>query len=233
MHTIRIDVDTQNGFCSEDGNLYVPADTQIIDNIRALVGDAVDKQIPIVGCVDSHAYDAWEFLENGGPFPAHCVKGTRDWLKIDGTLPNRFRFIPMSEGHLVVGEVQAGSGNRSYQAQTFSEEARSGVALYFEKEVYGAFSNPNAAALIERLVSDLGGPENVIFQVFGYCTGGFCVDGFALGLRDHGYQVQVVLDATAPINTPDNGMDGRSHSETTLKAAGVQIVTTEQILVAA
>jgi nicotinamidase/pyrazinamidase len=233
MNTIRIDVDTQNGFCSADGHLYVPADEQVQTNIRALVADSVQQRIPIVGSVDSHAYDAWEFQDNGGPFPAHCVKGTRDWLKIDGTLPDRFRFIPMSEGHLVVGEATAGAGNRSYDAEMFSMEARSGVGLYFEKEVYSAFANPNAVDLIARLVDDLGGADNVMFQVFGYCTGGFCVDAFALGLAKHGYRVAVVLDATAAIDTPDNGMAGAAHSRETLSAAGVQILTTREAMAAA
>jgi nicotinamidase/pyrazinamidase len=233
MKVIRIDVDTQRGFCSEDGNLYVPADPAVLANIRGLVSDAAERGIPLVGSVDSHAYDAWEFQDNGGPFPAHCVKGTADWLKVSGTLPARFRFVPMSTGHLAIGEDKAGAGNRAYGAETFSAEARDGVGLYFEKEVYSAFANPNAEAFIDRLVNDLGGPESVVFQVFGYCTGGFCVDAFATGLLERGYRVQVVLDATAAIDTPDNGMDGVQHSAAALAAAGVEIVTTQQALEAA
>jgi len=233
MHIIRIDVDTQNGFCAEDGHLFVPADASVQENIRTLVSDSVQKRIPILGSVDSHAFDAWEFQQNGGPFPAHCVKGTRDWLKIAGTLPPRFRFIPMSEGHLVVGESEAGTGNRDYDPGRFSAEAQSGVGLYFEKEVYSAFANPNAAALIERLVDDLGGKNSVVFQIFGYCTGGFCVDAFACGLAERGYRVEVILDATAAIDTPDNGMNGIAHSRDTLTAAGVGIVTTSEVMASA
>jgi nicotinamidase/pyrazinamidase len=230
MQIIRIDVDTQNGFCIKDGHLYVPAKDGVIDNIRALIGDAVQNCIPLLGSVDSHSYDAWEFIENGGPFPAHCVKGTPDWLKLDGTLPPRFRFLPMSEGAMCIGEAVAGEGNRVFDQDRFCQEARTGIGLYFEKEVYSAFANPNATPLIEGLVKDLGGVESVVFQVFGYCTGGFCVDAFDLGLRDRGYAVQVVLDATAAIDTPDNQMAGLAHSRTTLEAAGVQIVTTAHTL---
>ncbi len=230
MKLIRIDVDTQNGFCHPDGHLYVPAEAHVLANIRALINDAVHNCTPIVGSVDSHAFDAWEFQANGGPFPAHCIKGTPDWLKLEGTLPDRFRFIPMSTGNLVVGENRAGAGNRTYRPATFSEEAQSGVGLYFEKEVYSAFANPNAEALIGQLVADLGGPGNVIFQVFGYCTGGFCVDAFALGLNERGYTVEVVIDATAAIDTPDNNLDGLAHSRTTLQDAGVSIVTTQDVL---
>jgi len=230
MPTIRIDVDTQEGFCSPTGNLYVAADPSVLANIRELVKDAAARGLPLIGSVDSHAYDAWEFSANGGPFPAHCVKGTADWLKIAGTLPDRFRFLPMSEGHLMVGEDAPAAGNRPYDATRFSTEARAGVGLYFEKEVYSAFANPNAAGFLEQLVDDLGGPDQVVFQVFGYCTGGFCVDGFVTGLLERGYRVQVVLDATAAIDTPDNGMNGMKQSKELLTAAGAQVVTTAEAL---
>ena len=230
MQKIRIDVDTQRGFCCEDGNLYVPSEPSVLSNIHRLVADASERSIPLIGSVDSHSYDAWEFQENGGPFPAHCVKGTSDWLKVQGTLPARHRFIPMSEGHLMIGESVAGTGNRAYDATTFSAEARAGVGLYFEKEVYSAFANPNAGEFIGRLVEELGGPDQVLFQVFGFCTGGFCVDAFTLGLLERGYRVQVVLDATAAIDTPENGMAGARHSEDTLREAGAEIITTSEAL---
>merc|ERR1712061_290271 len=139
------------------------------------------------------------FQANGGPFPTHCLKGTTDWMKIPGTLPQRFRFVPMSNGSVVIGEGRKGSGNRTYDAERFSTEVRGGVGTYFEKEVYSAYANPNCSVMLARLVEDLGGPSKVTFQVFGYCTGGYCVDGFALGLRAEGYDVEVVLDATAAI----------------------------------
>ena len=230
MQIIRVDVDTQVGFCLPEGNLYVPAEEHVLANIRRLVTDAVDKGYPLIGCVDSHAYDAWEFIDNGGPFPAHCVKGTSDWLKISGTLPPRFRFIPMSEGKLVIGEDSAESGNRDYDVSRFVAEACDGVGLYFEKEVYSAFANPNAKAMLEGLVEKFGGPSAVLFQVFGYCSGDFCVDAFAKGLADCGYTVQVILDATAAIDTPDNGMDGLAYSRETLRTAGIEVVDTRAVL---
>jgi nicotinamidase/pyrazinamidase len=230
MSIIRIDVDTQTGFCLPEGKLYVPASEQVLSNIRALVADAAAAGHPLVGSVDSHAYDAWEFQENGGLFPAHCVKGSADWLKIPGTLGARFRFVPMSEGNLVIGEDDEGAGNRPYGPERFSAEARAGVGLYFEKEVYSAFANPNAEAMFAKLVGDLGGASEVLFQVFGYCTGGFCVDAFAKGLAERGYRVEVVLDATAAIDTPDNGMAGLEFSRRSLLEAGVGVVSTQAVL---
>jgi nicotinamidase/pyrazinamidase len=240
---IRVDVDTQIGFCDPVGNLYVAAKPGTLENIRALVADAEARKIPLIGSVDSHAYDAWEFIDNGGPFPAHCVKGTPDWIKMPGTLPKRFRFVPMSSGELVIGENRQGHGNRRYGKTEFTNEVLSGVGIYFEKEVYSAFANPLADQFIENLVKRLGGgllsdketgrqrTGEVIFQVFGYCTGGFCVDGFVEGLLDRGYTVQVVLDATAPIDGV-NGPDGAEYSRRTLTALGAKIITTAEALTA-
>ena len=233
MSIIRVDVDTQVGFSDPDGKLFVPTAPSVTRHIKALVSDATTRRIPLIGSVDSHAYDAWEFIENGGPFPAHCLKGTADWLKPEGTLPERFRFVPMSEGSLVIGENQAGSGNRTYDAERFVSEAIDGVGLYFEKEVYSAFANPNAEPLIEGLVAQLNGPDEVEFQVFGYCTGGFCVDEFCLGLRKRGYRVSLILDATAAIDTPDNNQDGLQYSADTLAKAGVTIIDTATALASA
>ena len=231
MNVIRIDVDTQVGFCAATGNLYVPSEPSVLRNVRALVADAQARGLPLLGSVDSHAYDAREFQENGGPFPAHCVKGTADWMKVEGTLPSRFRFLPMSNGALVVGEAEAGQGNRAYGSEQFISEATDGVGLYFEKEVYSAFANPNAERLVDALVEHLGGRTAVVFQVFGYCTGGFCVDAFAEGLCARGYQVEVVLDATAAIDTPDNDMNGRAYSRRRLEAAGARVISSEEALV--
>ena len=56
------------------------------------------------------------------------------------------------------------------------------------------------------------------------------MDAFAKGLADCGYTVQVILDATAAIDTPDNGMDGLAYSRETLRTAGIEVVDTRAVL---
>ena len=85
-------------------------------------------------------------------------------------------------------------------------EALDGVGLYFEKEVYSLFSNGLAAAVLEVLVTRLGGAAEVMFDVIGYCTGGYCVDAAVGGLRARGYQVTVLAGACAAIGG-DEGME--------------------------
>jgi nicotinamidase/pyrazinamidase len=220
---IVVDVDTQHDFMISGGALYVPADASVHDGIRGALVDAAAQGVPIIGSVDSHAYDAWEFMDNGGPFPAHCVKGTRGWLRVNHDLPARSRFVPMqplSEGRVrnLVGERVEHEGNRELDADGLADEAIDGVGLYFEKEVYSLFSNPVAASVIAALVERLGGPDAVRFDVIGYCTGGYCVDAAVRGLLERGYRVRVLGACTAAIG----GDQGGAESLRALTEAGAE-----------
>src|SRR5262249_38137514 len=161
------------------------------DRFRALTRHAERHRIPILGSVDSHAWDAWEFKSSAsvGPggarpeFPDHCVKGTPGWLKVDGTLPRRFRFIPNVPDAPIdslVQEVVAG--------------ATQGV--YFEKEVYSLFANPLAEPFLEKLTRAAGAPLQ--FLVYGVATD-YCIKAAALGLAQRGYSTTLLTDAVAGI----------------------------------
>lgn len=218
---ILVDVDTQHDFVDPSGALHVPAEDGVEDAIAMLLQEAEVDGNPILGSVDSHAYDAWEFEANGGPFPTHCVKGTPGWLRVHSALPARTRFLPMQvlapEVRNLVGESVQGEGPREQDASALAGEALAGVGLYFEKEVYSLFDNPAAAPVVAALVEAMGGPDAVFFDVFGYCTGGYCVDAAARGLAERGYAVRVLSAATAPIGGPQ----GAEASRAALTAAGV------------
>ena len=223
---ILVDVDTQHDFVDPAGALHVPAEPHVRQAIATALQEAQAAGEPIVGSVDSHAYDCWEFASNGGPFPPHCVKGTPGWLRVFHDRPVRARFVPMQlagpgiAGGVanLVGERRRGEGARVLDAAALAAEAREGVGLYFEKEVYSLFSNPAAELVIARLVESLGGPAEVVFEVIGYCTGGYCVDAAALGLRERGYRVRVLDAATAAIGGPEGQARSREH----LERAGVE-----------
>ncbi len=165
MKKIYVDVDTQFDFCDPAGALFVSGAPACVPVWRALVAHAIARGEWIVGSVDSHTHEAWEFATNTnvGPkgekpnFPPHCVKGRPGWLKLAETLPERFAFVAVDarEPHV---------------------PARS-QAVYFEKEVYSLFANPNAAHLLDAWVRD----EPVEFVVFGVATD-YCVSAAALGL---------------------------------------------------
>lgn len=220
MRTVLIDVDTQHDFCHPDGALFVRGADRLADSFRALVSRAVEKGTMVIGSVDSHAFDAWEFANapRKGPngespnFPPHCVKGTHGWLKVPGTTAPRTRFIP----NVRVDERELESLVTAHEPQ----------GLLLEKEVYSLFANPNADAVLEKT---LGGAATR-FVVFGVATD-YCVRAAALGLIEwiaktqRSGEVWLVEDAVAAVD-PHGGE--RAIAECV--ARSVRLVTTQQAL---
>lgn len=244
MKRILIDVDTQIDFMDPEGALYVEADQAVRDAIKntlmtASVDGIGDTYDAIIGSVDSHAFDAWEFAENGGPFPAHCVKGQPGWLRVNPDFPTKQRFVPMTphgdqayDGRdhgsttLLVGENQQGKGVRLLTPRDLATEAVEGkIGLYFEKEVYSLFDNPFAMPVLNQIGNLLGGDWNEIqIDVIGYCLGGYCVDAAVEGLLKtvsvQRANIRVLSYATAAIG----GAEGMAKSKEALTALGAEWV---------
>lgn len=214
---VLVDVDVQNDFCLPDGALSVSGSPN--DLYRRIVALAGRERIPIVGSVDSHAFDAWEFGSNAnlGPdgadprFPDHCVKGTPGWLKVSGTLPARFRFAPC------VADLPH---------DALAAELADGVSggLYFEKEVYSLFANPSAEPTLAALRRRIG---DATYFVFGVATD-YCVRAAALGLRARGYRTVVLTDAIRGITE-----GGTRAALDEMRAAGATLATTPDVFGAA
>ena len=212
---VFVDVDVQNDFCEPDGALFVKGSPN--DAFRSLTRFAAEHHVPILGSVDSHAWDAWEFAssQTRGPggekpgFPDHCVKGTPGWLKVKGTLPPRFRFIPNVPDAPI--------------ASTVDEVARGEThGVYFEKEVYSLFANPLAERFVAALMARAGGAPELF--VYGVATD-YCVKAAALGLAQRGYRTTLIGDAIAGI-TPE----GTRAALDELAAAGVRLTTAAEVL---
>ncbi len=92
----------------------------------------------------------------------------------------------------------------------------------FPRVTLGHFPTP--LEHLPRLSEHLGGPDEVRFDVVGYCTGGYCVDAAALGLVERGYRVRVLAYATAAIG----GAEGLAKSREELSARGVDWIATEE-----
>jgi len=198
---VRVDVDTQHGFCDPRGGLYVPGAEKVIPVVARLNAHAQAFGHVLLGSVDTHESYSKEFKENGGVWPVHCVKGTWDWLKVPETLPKRF---------LVVAAARY---ERALE--------RDDVALYFEKDLYSLFANLNADPIVRRL-----GEQGALFQVYGVATD-YCVKAAALGILERcpHSKVQLVRDAIAPV-TPEGGEQAVAE----LKSKGVELVDSAEIL---
>lgn len=217
MRSILIDVDTQFDFCAPAGALYVRGAEAL--PFAALVERAVATGTAIVGSVDSHHFDAWEFAgaTEAGPngerpsFPAHCVKGTSGWLKLPETLAPKTRFVP---------NVRANEADLDALVTRNAPQA-----LMLEKEVYSLFANPNADAVLQRVVTD-----DPRFLVFGVATD-YCVRAAALGLVDwlartqRRGEVLLVGDAVAAVDAA-----GGQAALAECAAKDVRLVDTRQAL---
>jgi nicotinamidase/pyrazinamidase len=214
IQRVFVDVDVQRDFCEPSGALFVRGSPN--DVFRAITRWAVDSKSPIVGSVDSHAYDAWEFASNSVPapsgakpnFPDHCVKGTAGWLKVQGTLPARFRFVPnvaTAEIEAIVDELAGGETQ----------------GVYFEKEVYSLFANPLAERFLAKLVERAGSAPELV--VYGVATD-YCVRAAALGLRERGYRTTLLTDAIAGITE-----EGTRAAIAEMQNAGVTLSTFEAV----
>ncbi|MCS6902069.1 MAG: isochorismatase family protein [Myxococcales bacterium] len=221
MRTILIDVDTQYDFCHPSGALFVRGADHLHEAFQQLTARGVAVGAPIVGSVDSHGFDAWEFAgaPEVGPngespnFPPHCIKGTEGWLKIPGTLAPRFRFIP----NVPLRDDQLIPLVTRHQPQQ----------ILLEKEVYSLFANPNADRLLD-LVRE--GADEVRFLVYGVALD-YCVRAAALGLVDylrrHSVPGEVLLcvDATASV-VPADGERALGECQ----GRGVQAISTREAL---
>ena len=198
---VRVDVDTQFGFCDPKGGLYVKDSERVIEEVARLNREVLVKHGRLIGSVDTHRPHDPEFKENGGLWPVHCVKGTQDWLKVPATLPEDFDFVPMDS-------KATGSDLVSILGR-----AR---ALYFEKNSYSLMVNPAAKSTVAALF--VAGFHT--FEVYGVATD-YCVSATALAIK--------ALLPLATVRVLLYACDGVAKDTTDasieqMKASGVEVV---------
>jgi nicotinamidase/pyrazinamidase len=216
---IFYDIDTQNDFMNQDGALYVPGAEKIKGNLRKLTRHAVEEGIPIVGSVDRHfgtqAYKKreGELQINGGPFPDHCITGTRGSEKICETSfaqiyieHNLNEKIDRERLARVLSEISNGRNTQNNK-----------IGLFFEKQSYDAFTNPAVEVFLE-----MAGVSEAV--VYGVATD-FCVRAAVLGMQKRGVQTYVVEDAIKGLT-----FEGERKALEEMAAVGARIVTTEDVL---
>ncbi len=90
---IFVNVDTQKDFMDEDGALAVPGAGEIRPVLAKLTKLAKEGNIPVISTSDDHDGSEPEMAKNKGPFPLHCMKGTKGQKLIEETkMPNQIIF---------------------------------------------------------------------------------------------------------------------------------------------
>lgn len=69
-------IDMLNDFVLPTGKLPVPGATKILEPIRNLITEALERNTKVIYICDAHQMDSKEFKSNGGLWPEHAVVGT-------------------------------------------------------------------------------------------------------------------------------------------------------------
>ncbi|NNM82640.1 MAG: isochorismatase family protein [Burkholderiales bacterium] len=74
-HDALLVVDIQNDFLP-GGSLAVAGSDAVIPVLNACIARFSAQGLPVHACRDWHPPDHCSFIENGGPWPPHCIAGT-------------------------------------------------------------------------------------------------------------------------------------------------------------
>jgi nicotinamidase/pyrazinamidase len=169
MKTVFVDIDTQFDFLLPAGALYVPGAECLIPTIAGLNQFAAQHGYPLISTTDAHAENDSEFRD----WPPHCVTGTVGQHKPPETLLE----------------------NRAVLITRPGASVKEADQIIVEKQALDVFTNPNFAALLDRLPADR-------YVVYGVATD-YCVRCAATGLLRTGKPVSIVTDAIAAVNAEE------------------------------
>lgn len=201
MALVFMDIDTQHDFVDADGALSVPGADKLSAVYSKLYALAKAKKIPVIATMDCHVDDDPEFREYG--FPAHCVRGTKGWEKVDETKCTDTLTISRDGGTL----------------DSLPEQ------VIVEKIAFSVFTNDHAERVI---LSDFPKLMNVVkddidYIIFGVATD-YCVKAAAIGMAERGARVFVIADAIAAVQE-DTGVQAIDE----MKSAGVRFTSLVEV----
>ncbi|HOW37133.1 MAG TPA: cysteine hydrolase family protein [Candidatus Pacearchaeota archaeon] len=173
MKTICLNIDTQDDFMRDYGNLYIPNAEKIESNLEKLTKLARKKKLQIINTGDFHTLEDEEISETPdyiNTFPAHCVIGTSGIEFVDATKPINPHVIDWRNPNIDL------------------EQALKSPEIIIYKNKFDMFAgNPYAEKLIDKI-----NPDRAI--VWGVASN-VCVDYAIQGLLRKGVKVYVPVNA--------------------------------------
>ncbi len=73
---VLVIIDVQNDFLP-GGSLAVPEGEQVIPVLNGYIDRFNNRQLPVLATRDWHPPDHCSFVQQGGPWPEHCIAGTK------------------------------------------------------------------------------------------------------------------------------------------------------------
>lgn len=205
MNTIFFDIDTQNDFILEDGALSVSGAESIRPNLKRLTDWARKNNLLIVASMDRH-FGLPEFKE--------AEVELERW---GGPFPEHC--MNGTDGQKKIQETSLKEPcyieSKRYSENELENILLSKKEIIIEKQSFDVFSNPNTGIILR-------GVKKAV--VYGVATD-YCVKAAALGLRSLGVHVLLVTDAIAGV-----AKDTSANAITAMKSAGVQFLTTDEVI---
>lgn len=107
--------DIQNDFLS-GGSLAVPGGNQVIPVLNGYIDQFINRQLPVFATRDWHPSKHCSFIRQGGPWPEHCIAGSKGAeFSADLRLPDSAFII--SKGTDVEREGYSSFSNRTFKQQ--------------------------------------------------------------------------------------------------------------------
>lgn len=184
---VFVDIDTQFDFIMPTGKLYVHGSEDIIPNLKILTKLASKNSILIISSVDKHIMNEPEFKQ----FPPHCIKKSRGQKKIRQTLLKSHTFI---------------SPTTLKKREVFRKIKRY-KQLILEKNTYDIFTplhqplGRGVTGFTNSNLLQLLKPFKTAF-VYGVALD-YCVKYAVLGLLKLGVSVNLIIDATKPVDAKE------------------------------
>lgn len=200
--TIFYDLNTQRDFILHDGKFHIEGAEKIVPTWKAITDLARDMKVRIVCSLDCHVPGDPQLESWGGPYPDHCMAGTRGQDKIDETAPLDPLMLEDKEyGSEEIQKVLDHRGEVVFQRQQFEKLADS--------------AHPNA---ILRLV--LRPFEDIV--MYGVYTES-CVDREITALVGVGPKLHIITDAVAVVG----GESPLFHEK--LQHEGVELISFDEL----
>jgi nicotinamidase/pyrazinamidase len=115
-------IDIQNDFLP-GGSLAVPEGDQVIPVLNGYIDEFNYRQLPVFATRDWHPPSHCSFIRQGGPWPEHCIAGSKGAeFSADLHLPDSAHII--SKGTDAEQESYSGFANRTFKAQLGNAEVR-------------------------------------------------------------------------------------------------------------
>ncbi len=199
---ILIDIDTQRDFFLAEGNACIRNHRRVLANVRRVAAWAKYRRIPVISTCEVYPRQSQAGVypnHNGLSLINYCLDGTDGQKKIRYTLlNNRVNF--------------AADGSTDLPRDVLRRYRQ----IILHKRCVDPFDEPR----IERLLSEVQASE---FILIGASAEG-AVKATALGLRQRGKKVSVVVDAVGSHNKREAKLAFRK-----MKAKGARLIETKRL----